>query len=410
MSVVPSESRPAQSFNPKGIEAFSPGLRGTSYPGSPVRELFNPERVAPWCAATQPHSASRLFALAALATILAGCDQPAGQPARPANRPVQVATTRLKHGEIARTITLPALRILPLQQATLYAKVPGYLKTIAVDKGDRVSEGQFLAEIEAPELMADLTQFEAEAKVSGVNYQRLADARQKSPDLVVPQTVDDLRGQWEIAQAKAQRARTLLSYCKISAPFSGIVTARFVDAGAFIPAATTGSTPERAALLTVMDFIRVRIQVFVPEAEVRFVTNGTPVKVAPESLPGHTFPGTVTRIAQAMDEASKSMLAEIELANPAGEIRPGGYASVQLEVERKHDALLAPAQSVVFEKAGTSVFTVADGKAKKMPVQTGFNDGVNVEIVSGIQPDHTLIQVGKLSLNDGQSVTVSDGK
>jgi membrane fusion protein (multidrug efflux system) len=321
-----------------------------------------------------------------MAAVLSGCGPPAEQPTKPAIRPVEVTVAKPRRGEIARTITLPALRILPLQQATLYAKVAGYLKTIAVDKGDRVSEGQFLAEIEAPELMADLTQFEAEAKVSGVNYQRLAEARQKSPDLVVPQTVDDLRGQWEVAQAKAQRAKTLLGYCKLSAPFSGVITARFVDMGAFIPAATTGSTPERAALVTLMDFSRVRVQVFVPEAEVRFVTNGLPVRVAPESLPGRTFPGTVTRIAQAMDEATKSML------------------------ERKHDALLAPAPAVVFEKAGSSVFTMADGKAKKTPVQIGFNDGVNVEIVSGINPDLTLIQVGKQALNDGQRVTVSEGK
>jgi RND family efflux transporter MFP subunit len=355
------------------------------------------------------HPSSAFLAIAALAFGFTGCT-PSDQPAKPAMRPAQVTTTQLKRGEIARTITLPALRILALQQATLYAKVAGYLKTIAVDKGDKVSDGQILAEIEAPELMADLAQFEAEANVSGVNYQRLADARQKAPDLVVPQTVDDLRGQWEIAQAKAQRARTLLGYCKIAAPFNGVITARFVDPGAFIPAATTGSTPERAALLTVMDFSRVRIQVFVPESEVRFVTNGPPVKIAPEGLPGRTFPGTVTRIAQAMDETTKSMLAEIELPNPAGEIRPGGYASVQLEVERKHDVLLAPAQAVLFEKAGPSVFTIADGKAKKTPVQTGFNDGVNVEIVSGVNPGQTLIQVGKQTLNDGQPVTVSEAK
>jgi RND family efflux transporter MFP subunit len=347
--------------------------------------------------------------LASFAFGLPGCTQ-SDQPAKPAIRPAQVTTTQLKRGEIARTITLPALRILALQQATLYAKVAGYLKAISVDKGDKVADGQFLAEIEAPELIADLAQFEAEARVSGVNYQRLADARQKAPDLVVPQTVDDLRGQWEIAQAKAQRAKTLLSYCKITAPFSGVITARFVDPGAFIPAATTGSTPERAALLTVMDFSQVRIQVFVPESEVRFVTSGSPVKIAPEGLPGRTFPGTVTRIAQAMDETTRSMLAEIELPNQAGEIRPGGYASAQLEVERKHDALLAPAQAVVFEKAGPSVFTIADGKAKKTPVQTGFNDGVNVEIVSGIKADQTLIQVGKQTLNDGQPVTVSEAK
>jgi len=77
--------------------------------------------------------------------------------------------------------------------------------------------------------------------------------------------VDDLRGQWEIAQAKLQRTQTLLQYARLVAPFNGVITARFVDPGAFIPAATTGSTPQTAAIVTLMDFTRVRVQVFVPE-------------------------------------------------------------------------------------------------------------------------------------------------
>jgi membrane fusion protein (multidrug efflux system) len=321
-----------------------------------------------------------------------------------------VETTLPRRGEIARKITLPAFRILAYQQATLYAKVAGYLKNINVDKGDTVKEGQALAEIEVPELLADQAQFAAEAAVSRTNYQRLAEARQKSPDLVMPQSVDDMRGQWEIAQAKLQRTRTLLDYCRINAPFSGIVTARFADPGAFIPAATGTGTPERAALVTVMDFSKVRVQVFVPEAEVRFIRNGVPVSVMLDGLPGKPIQGTVTRIASALDESTKTMLAEIELGNPGAEIRPGGYASVQLEVERKRDVLLAPAAAVLVEKAGTSVFTIAGGKAKKTPVQTGFNDGTNVEIVSGINSDQPMILVGKLGLNDGQAVTPTEAK
>ena len=196
----------------------------------------------------------------------------------------------------------------------------------------------------------------------------------------MPQTVDDLRGQWEVAQAKLQRTQTLLQYARIVAPFTGVITARFVDPGAFIPAATAGSTPQSAALVTLMDYRRVRVQVFVPEAEVPFIKNGVPAQVTVEELPGRAFPGAVTRFAHALDEATKTMLTEIEIPNPSGDLRPGAYASVRLEVERKPDALLVPVQALVVEKAGTFLFTVADGKAKKTPVQTGFNDGVNVEI------------------------------
>lgn len=315
-----------------------------------------------------------------------------------------------KRGEIARSITLPTFRILALQEATLYAKVPGYLKTLTVDKGDAVKEGQLLAEIEVPELLADQAQYRAESNVARTNYERMAEARQKAPDLVVPQTVDDLRGQWEVAQAKLQRTQTLLQYARLVAPFSGIVTARFVDPGAFIPAATAGTTPESAAVVTLMDYTRVRVQAFVPEPEVPFIKNGVPAKVSVEELRGRVFPGSVTRYAHALDPATKTMLTEIEMPNPTGELRPGAYASVELEVERKQNALLVPVQALLTEKAGTSVFTIVDGKAKKIPVQVGFNDGANVEIASGIRDDQKVILIGKQTLNDGQPLNLVEAK
>jgi membrane fusion protein (multidrug efflux system) len=322
--------------------------------------------------------------------------------------PITVHTVSLKAGEIARTITLPTFRILAEQEATLYAKVSGYLKAIAVDKGDAVQEGQLLAEIEVPELLADEAQYKAETAVARTNYERIAQAREKAPDLVVPQTVDDMRGQWEIAQAKLQRTHTLLKYARIAAPFSGRITARFVDPGAFIPAATAGSSPQNAALVTLMDFSRVRVQVYVPELEVPFIRNGVPARVLVEELPGRNFKGSVTRFAHALNEATKTMLTEIELENETGELRPGMYATVQLEVERKQSASLLPVSALVVEKAGTSVFVAIDGKAKKTPVQTGFNDGAQVEILGGLNPSQRIILAGKTALNDGQPINVTE--
>jgi RND family efflux transporter MFP subunit len=313
-------------------------------------------------------------------------------------------------GEIARSITLPSFRILACQEATLYAKVSGYLKTLTVDKGDVVKAGQLLAEIEVPELLADEAQYQAETDVAHGNFDRMAQARKTAPDLVVPQTVDDLRGQWEVAHAKLQRTQTLLQFARITAPFNGIITARFVDPGAFIPAATTGNPAQSAALVTLMDASRLRVQVFVPETEVPWIKNGVPVKLTVEELPARAFSGSVTRFAYALDEATKSMLTEIELPNPGGDLRPGMYASVQIEVERKSDVLLLPVPALVVEKAGASVFLEAGGRAKKIPVHTGFNDGAKVEIIDGVGPGQPVILVGKQTLNDGQAVTAADAK
>jgi RND family efflux transporter MFP subunit len=358
----------------------------------------------------KPENSLALAATLASLALSCGC-KPASAPIpSKAQAPLAVQSVLTKRGEIARSITLPTFRVLARQEATLYAKVAGYLKTLMVDKGDSVEQGQLLAEIEVPELLADEAQYKAEAEVARTNYDRMSQARQKAPDLVVPQTVDDLRGQWEVAQAKLQRTRTLLQYSRITAPFSGRITARFVDPGAFIPAATSGSTPQSAALLTLMDYSQVRVQAFVPEPEVPFITNGVPAKVMLDELPRRAFKGSVTRFAHALDPATKTMLTEIEIPNPDGQLRPGAYASVQLELERNHNALLIPVQALLVEKAGTSVFSIAEGKAKKTPVQVGFNDGTNAEISGGVGEGDAVILLGKQTLADGQPVSVTEAK
>ncbi len=346
---------------------------------------------------------------AIIALALCACGPSREAPLKVA-QPVTVETVLLTRGDIARSVTLPTFRILAYQEATLYAKVSGYLKTLTVDKGDAVKEGQLLAEIEVPELLADEAQYSAETEVARLNYERMTQARRRAPDLVVPQTVDDLRGQWEVARAKLQRTQTLLQYARITAPFAGVITARFVDPGAFIPAATSGTSAQSAALLTLMDFSRLRVQVFVPEPEVPFITNGVPVQVTVEELPGRPFSGSVTRFAYALDEATKTMLTEIELPNPTGELRPGMYASVQLEVERKAEAFLLPAAAVLTEKAGSFVFLVRDGKAKKTRVRTGFSDRVNVEITEGVEPGQPVILAHNQTLSDGQAVAATEAK
>ena len=341
--------------------------------------------------------------------IFSGCKPSTAEPTKESTPPVAVQVVQPKRGPITRGVTLPG-EIKPYQQATLYAKVAGYLKTITVDKGDQVKEGALLAEIEVPELEADCTRYKAEVKVSETDYKRLSESQKKAPDLVVPQTVDDAEGKRDIAKANLQRTETLLHYAKIIAPFPGIISKRMVDPGAFIPAATSGSAAQNAAIVTLTDFNRVRVQVAVPELETSLITTGQPVKLTVDGLLGRGFEGKVTRFSYTLDEASKTMLAEIELPNPKLELRPGMYAIVKIGIERKEDALLVPVDALVAERAGAFVFTVMDNKAKKTRVQTGFNDGVNVEIVNGVKADQSVILVGKRLLSDGQTVKVSEGK
>jgi membrane fusion protein (multidrug efflux system) len=344
-----------------------------------------------------------------LLLLMAGCKPSNPQEEKKAAPPVAVKLIQPHRGDITRSVTLPG-NVTANQQAALYAKVAGYLKTITVDKGDAVKAGDLLAEIEVPELLADQAKFKAELAVADIDNRRTIEAQQKAPDLVVRQTLDATKGRYEVAKANLDRAETLLGFCKISAPFSGVITKRSVDPGAFIPAATSASVAQTPALLTLVDFSIVRVQVAVPEPETAFIHNGVPVKVTVEELPGLTFSGAVTRYSHSLDEATKTMLAEIDIANPKGELLPGMYAMLKLGVETRTNALLIPVEGLVVEKAGSSVFTVVDGKAKKVPVKTGFNDGVSVEIVDGLKPDEPVILVGKQALNNGQPVSVAETK
>jgi membrane fusion protein (multidrug efflux system) len=322
---------------------------------------------------------------------------------------VNVTVARPSRGAISRSVTLPG-SVFPYQQATLYARVAGYLKSIRVDKGDPVKAGERLAEIEVPELVADRTKSVAEAQVARLEFDRLERAREKAPDLVVPERVDEARGKWEVAKANLERIETLLHYASIVAPFDGVVTRRMVDPGAFLPAATSGSATQTAAVLTLMDFSRVRVQVAVPEREAAIVHKGCLVRVSPEGLPGRVFEGIVSRISYALDEATRTMLVEAELRNSLGELRPGMYASVEIVLERKPDALLVPSSAVLVEKTERSVFTLEGGTARRVSVKTGVSDGARTEILEGLRPDQQVILVGKQPLKDGQAVSATEAK
>ena len=156
-----------------------------------------------------------IFSAALVLVLMSGCWR-----SQPGAAAVNVQTAQPKRGPIARKITLPA-EVAPYQQATLYAKVAGYLKSISVDKGDVVKQGDLLAEIEVPELLADKAKFAAEVQVAEIDYKRVQNAQKKAPDLVVPQTVDDAKRRidqgWQfLAIGSELRFRKETTPCSVS--------------------------------------------------------------------------------------------------------------------------------------------------------------------------------------------------
>jgi len=338
-----------------------------------------------------------IFVFALIAAVQTSCQRAGAPPA------TNVETVRLKKGEIVRRVTLPG-NVMAYQEATLYAKVAGYLKMIAVDKGDNVKTGDVLAEIEAPEMVADLVKEKAEAEAAAMDFRRVSEAQRKASDLVTPQTMDTAKAKADVARAGVQRIETLLDYAKITAPFAGVITKRWADRGALIPAATSSSAAKSAAVVTLMDFSTVRVDVAVPDTEAPLVKKDLPVKMTVDELPGRYFDGTITRFAYALDESTKTMATEIEIANPDLALRPGMWANVQIDLQKKTDAQLLPAEALVTEKNKTSVFVARDGKAQKVPIKTGFDDGINVEVTGGLTPKDAVILAGKQAVTDGQPV------
>lgn len=311
---------------------------------------------------------------------------------------------RPDRGEVVRHVTLPGT-IQPYQQATLHAKVAGYLKSIAVDRGDAVTAGQPLAEIEAPELAADLARYQAEFTLARIESDRAGEARRSAPDLVLPQAIDQALGRLEIARAQVERIETLLAYARLTAPFAGIITARHVDPGAFIPAATGGAM-QAAALVTLMDFTTVRVRFAVPELEAGRVRGGQPLAFVADVVPGRGYEAKVSRLGYALDPGTQTMLVEADVPNADLALRPGMFVTARLGVEVHAGVLRVPADAVLVERAGASVFTLDGGRAKKTPVKTGFNDGAHIEIAGGFDAGATVIRLGKTPIADGQAVAV----
>lgn len=313
---------------------------------------------------------------------------------------VDVTLTATSRGIIHRWVTIPAT-LQPNQSTTLHARVAGHVKSISVDVGDRVKAGHTIAVLEVPEIEADIISARTAKEVAATTFSRLSLASEKAPGLVLPQALEEAEGRLKMADATLKRQEVLLGYATMTAPFDGVITARHADLGAFIPA---GGTGDAGATVTITDVSTLRAQVPVPESEARFMKAGTLARIItnPADKP---WEGKISRSAQSINSRSATMEVQVDVPNAEGKWIEGAYVKVQLAAETHSDALLAPANAVLIEKVSSSVFLLRDGKAVKTPVTIGFNDGQNIEILTGLKGGEPLIVLTGLTLTDGQAVT-----
>jgi RND family efflux transporter MFP subunit len=297
-------------------------------------------------------------------------------------------------------------------RAPIYARVPGYLKSWKYDIGAKVKAGAVLAEIDTPDLDQQLAQARADLNVSEANSRlaQISATRWQSlagTDAVAKQDVDQRTytfnasvAQVKAAQANVDRLVAEENFKRLVAPFDGMVTARETDVGALINVGASGGTE----LFVVSATDKLRLYINVPQNFVPSVPAGTQATLTVPEHPGKTYHGTVESSAQAVNPSSGTTLMQLIVDNSAGELMPGGYAAIHLQVPGTPGILSIPSSALIFNAQGLSVaMVVGDNRVAIKPVTIARDLGTVVEIASGLVPQDRVIE------NPPDGVAAGDG-
>jgi RND family efflux transporter MFP subunit len=338
---------------------------------------------------------------------------------------VRVATVR--PSDRVTLVTLPAAT-LAFSAANLYARASGFIEKRLVDIGDRVKEGQLLVAISAPELdhqysqnedtasqLRDtLLQAQANLELAKVTWDRdrplvgqgWVTEQQGTIDT---QTLKAREAAVRVAQANVRAQEALLrvlnqqrAYRRVVAPFDGVITARNIDVGSLVQADAASGT----FLFTIMQSDVIRTQVYVPQDHALDLNPGVDAVVRVPELPGRTFPGKVTRIADALEPGTRTLLTEIDIPNPDGALKPGTYCTVELHVPQDKPSLLVPAEAIIFNRHGLQVAVVEGGSAHIRKISVARDLGAQVEVRDGIKEGDVVVLYPQVDLVEGSKVHV----
>ncbi len=297
----------------------------------------------------------------------------------------------------------------------VWARASGYIKAWHVDIGTRVKRGQLLAEIEAPEVEQQLQQAkenlatsQANLKLSQITAERYTGLFKQ--DSVAKQDVDNAvqdaaakSSTVNAAKANVARLEQMVAYEKVYAPFDGVITARNIDVGALVDA--DANTPGKE-LFHLASNRTLRVFVNVPEVYSRVAQPGVNAFLTLTEYPGKKFTGTIVRNAEAIDVNSRTLLVEVDVKNPTGELLPGSYVSVHFNLGAKSNAVTIPSNTLLFRSQGLQVGLVRDNHVQLVPVTLGRDYGDSVEIISGVKPGDAVVTNPSDSLASGQQVRI----
>jgi len=360
----------------------------------------------------------------------------------------QAAVARVERVTIRNTLRI-AGEFKAYQEVDIHAKVAGYIRSITVDVGDRVKEGQTLAVLEIPELAAQLAGADAavrrsqqEIRRAGSDveraqsghaaahsaFARLKQAADSRAGLVAQQELDDsqakdLEAEAQVASAKAQLSaaeqqlqvaeaeqrqyNALSNYSRITAPFAGVITNRFADTGALIQAGTASNT-QAMPVVRLAQTSKLRLVLAIPESVSSQIHLHDAVNVRVQAL-NQDIAGKVSRFADSLDRQTRTMETEIDFENHDGRLIPGMYAETQLSLGEKKDALTVPLEAVARNGDEATIFAVnAQNEIEERRIKLGLEDSSRVEVLSGLGEHDRVIIGNRAQFRSGQKIVPRD--
>jgi RND family efflux transporter MFP subunit len=332
---------------------------------------------------------------------------------------LDVAVVHPKLTGASETLELPG-NTQPLIDAPIYARTSGYLSKWYVDIGTRVKAGQLLAEIASPEVDHQLLQAKADLATAQTNLKLAQMTAGRYANLVTKgavarqdadNVISDMKSKQtmvESAEDNVKRLEDLQSYEKVTAPFDGVITARNTDVGQLIDA---GSAAPGKELFHISANNKLRVYINVPEIYDQSARNGSPATLTLNEFPGRVFHGTVVRNSGSIDPASRTLLVEVDVENPTGDLLPGAYVFVHLRAAgQARAAMTIPVSTVLFRSEGLRAAVVRNNRAVLVPIQVGRDYGDSLEVVAGLRPNESLIVNPPDSLISGTPVKVTEAQ
>src|SRR5437899_7779845 len=335
------------------------------------------------------------------------------ETAQTALPPVSVVSP--KQTAPAEEIILPG-NVQPFISSPIYARTNGYLRKWYFDIGAHVKKGQLLAVIETPEVDQQLQQARSNLLTAQANLELAAITKSRylgllKSNAVSQQDVDNAVGTYnanraivEADQAAVEQYAALASFEKVYAPFDGVVTARNTDIGDLINSGSSGGV--KTDLFHIAQPVKLRVYVNVPEEYSRGVKVGMAADLSLAEFPGRTFQGKLVRTADAINMTTRTLLIEIDVANPTNTLLSGSYAEVHLKVAGQPSTFIIPVNTLIFRSECLRVGLVKDGKVTLTDVTPGHDFGNTIEIVSGLKQDDQVILNPPDSVVTGQQVQI----